>query len=238
MKKRIIAIGIVVGIFLLSSVVLNAMARDKIGSVSLVEKSVEVIDKDYTKKEMPPIADFEGVGKYIVGVEALNVRNGIGTDFDKIALIELGDVYSVLEIDRTDSAKPWYKIQLSDGNVGWTAGWFGDLIDKSDWLSGSSVGVYTGAIYSEDKSVNLPIHFYVLTEANGQISGKYYYDKYKNFIEFNGVVNQDGSYLLKEYIDGAYNGNIELSVSIDTMIGIWSNADNTKSFNISIERVK
>ncbi|MBK9748880.1 MAG: SUMF1/EgtB/PvdO family nonheme iron enzyme [Chloroflexi bacterium] len=52
----------------------------------------------------------------IIAQQNIDIRNGPGTNFDRIAVLNVGDHLDILGISEDDR---WYQVLLADGNTGW-----------------------------------------------------------------------------------------------------------------------
>lgn len=82
--------------------------------------------------------------RLFVDTDALNLRDGQGTNFDVIEVLPEGTevTFVSLPASGTDDGHDWYNVDLDDGTNGWVAGEFlSPVIDGDDFIVGSTVEV-------------------------------------------------------------------------------------------------
>lgn len=67
------------------------------------------------EKAAPPVEEKKPIGNCFVNADALNIRSGAGTDFEKIASLKRGD-----KIGLIDKTGEWARVQTSSGKIGYT----------------------------------------------------------------------------------------------------------------------
>jgi len=62
-------------------------------------------------------------------VNGLRVRDGAGTEFDKVATVDKGTVMKVIDWKRDTDDKKWFEVKLANGKIGWVASWLVTAVD-------------------------------------------------------------------------------------------------------------
>ncbi|MBQ7120975.1 MAG: WG repeat-containing protein [Clostridia bacterium] len=92
------------------------LTGDAMTNFSGVKFSVETLPADVSS-----VDDANALGKYeVTSEDGVNVREGVGTDYDVIGEIDFGDVVIGYETDTADNGKKWIKIKLN-GEYGWVS---------------------------------------------------------------------------------------------------------------------
>lgn len=78
------------------------------------------------------------------------------------------------------------------------------------------------------------IEMTITTEDGTDYVGKYWYVKHKKPITLEGEYVGEGRVLLREYVDGVYNGEFEGRLTDKSYMGIWRSADNKTTFPFSV----
>ncbi|MFW6389572.1 MAG: hypothetical protein ACOCZT_00470, partial [Halanaerobiales bacterium] len=101
-----------------------------------------------------------------------------------------------------------------------------DLLEKDDYT------VYTGKIDKEPVTVKLK-------ENNGQITGYYYYDKYKKKIQLQGSIDNRGRIELEEFVNGKKTGQFSGKFKDEYDItGQWKSSTGERKLYFSIRNNK
>ncbi len=82
---------------------------------------------------------------------------------------------------------------------------------------------------------NIPITIYLYIDNNDKkISGKYYYNNIKQFINISGKLNDDNSFYIDEYINNNFNtGRFEGNISNFIFSGMWFSPSRENRFEFS-----
>lgn len=102
--------------------------------------------------------------KIIVTGNVVNVRSGFSTDFDVIAKVKSGDVLTALGM-----ANEWYQVVLSDGQVGWIAGYLAEEVVANDTGNNDDTGNTNGSDNAHTNNTTNTTDVTVTPESSGGV---------------------------------------------------------------------